>query len=171
VPAFPVGGVGVPAGGRPLAGFWQRLGAWLLDGILYGLVMVPFLIVGGFLAIVAFSDCDNVDGEIRCTGDQLDVGSLLAGIAVMFAGVVLVFVLYVRAMARTGQPWGAKLAGVKVVRSDTGAPIGVGRALGRTLFAGFLSGQICYLGYLWMLWDAKNQTWHDKVTDSVVVSV
>jgi uncharacterized RDD family membrane protein YckC len=26
-----------------------------------------------------------------------------------------------------------------------------------------------FLGYLWMLWDPKNQTWHDKVANSVVV--
>ena len=37
------------------------------------------------------------------------------------------------------------------------------------MFAGFISGQICYLGYLWMLWDGKNQTWHDKVAGTFVV--
>ena len=29
--------------------------------------------------------------------------------------------------------------------------------------------QIFYLGYLWMLWDDKKQTWHDKVVGSSVV--
>jgi uncharacterized RDD family membrane protein YckC len=56
-----------------------------------------------------------------------------------------------------------------VVRSRTGEPLGVGRAIGRQLFAGFISGQVCYLGYLWMLWDEQKQTWHDKVVDSIVV--
>jgi len=32
-----------------------------------------------------------------------------------------------------------------------------------------ISGQIFYLGYLWMLWDDKQQTWHDKVVGSIVV--
>jgi uncharacterized RDD family membrane protein YckC len=170
VPGDPSGGTITHVNGRPLAGFWQRFGAWLLDVILYGLVSLPFLIAGVGSMIFAVSDCDNIAGEIRCTGDQLDARAMGFGIALAVAGFVLAFVLYVRAMARTGQPWGARIAGVKVVRSDTGAPIGVGRALGRTLFAGLLSGQVCYLGYFWMLWDGKNQTWHDKVVDSVVVS-
>jgi hypothetical protein len=37
------------------------------------------------------------------------------------------------------------------------------------LFASFISGQICGLGYLWALWDKQRQTWHDKVISSVVV--
>jgi uncharacterized RDD family membrane protein YckC len=32
-----------------------------------------------------------------------------------------------------------------------------------------MSGNFCFLGYLWMLWDDKNQTWHDKVVNSVVI--
>jgi len=48
-------------------------------------------------------------------------------------------------------------------------PIGFGKALGRELFATVFSGQIFCLGYLWMLWDDKQQTWHDKVVGSIVV--
>ena len=56
-----------------------------------------------------------------------------------------------------------------MVDKYTGQPIGVGKALGRYLFAAFISGQVCDLGYLWMLWDADKQTWHDKVVNSIVV--
>lgn len=161
----------MPGGGRPLAGFWVRFGAWLLDAILYGLLAAPFVGIGLYLVFDAFSDCVTIGDELVCPPGAPSGGSIVAGIGLMLLGAVLVFVLYVRAMATTGQPWGARMVGVKVVRSDTGAPIGLGRAIGRTLFAGFLSGQICYLGYLWAIWDGKNQTWHDKVTDSVVVTV
>ena len=82
---------------------------------------------------------------------------------------LFVFVLYVRALGKTGQTWGRKVVGVKVLGEMTGEPLGFGRALGRVLFASFISGQIFYLGYLWMLWDDKQQTWHDKVVGSVVV--
>jgi uncharacterized RDD family membrane protein YckC len=27
-----------------------------------------------------------------------------------------------------------------------------------------------YLGFLWMLWDNKKQTWHDKAAGTVVVA-
>ena len=50
----------------------------------------------------------------------------------------------------------------------TAQPIGAGRAIGR-YFAMFLSAILCYLGYLWMLWDPQKQTWHDKIASSVVV--
>ena len=36
------------------------------------------------------------------------------------------------------------------------------------LFASFISGFL-YLGYLWMLWDGRKQTWQDKVVSSIVI--
>jgi uncharacterized RDD family membrane protein YckC len=30
---------------------------------------------------------------------------------------------------------------------------------------------IFYLGYLWMLWDPQQQTWHDKLVGTTVVPV
>ena len=33
----------------------------------------------------------------------------------------------------------------------------------------FASFAVLYLAYLWVIWDAKNQTWHDKAAGSVVV--
>ena len=27
----------------------------------------------------------------------------------------------------------------------------------------------CCLGFLWMLWDDEDQTWHDKICDTVVI--
>lgn len=56
-----------------------------------------------------------------------------------------------------------------MVDATTGGPIGAGRALGRYLFAAFISSNICLLGYLWNIWDKRKQTWHDKVVNSVVV--
>lgn len=39
----------------------------------------------------------------------------------------------------------------------------------RELFIKQISG-ICFgLGYLWMLFDQDNQTWHDKILNTVVV--
>ena len=37
--------VSIPAG-RPYGGFWRRVGAWIIDGII---ILAPFLIVGSFL--------------------------------------------------------------------------------------------------------------------------
>jgi uncharacterized RDD family membrane protein YckC len=53
---------------------------------------------------------------------------------------------------------------------ETGAALGFGRAALRFL-ARALSAFAVGLGYLWMLWDPERRTWHDKLTDAVVVPV
>jgi len=70
----------------------------------------------------------------------------------------------------SGQTVGKKAMGIRVIDFSSGGPIGYGRAFVRQL-ARILSGAPCYLGYLWMLWDKENQTWHDKLANDVVVPV
>ncbi len=36
-------------------------------------------------------------------------------------------------------------------------------------FASLLSAVVLGLGYLWMIWDVKKQTWHDHIAKTVVV--
>lgn len=159
--------------GPPPVGFGSRLGGFLLDSLLYGLLALLFVGPAFALGVAAFDDCVSVTRgdttELICPPGAPD-GALLGGaIALGVIGYLIVAFIYVRALGRTGQTWGRKIVGIKVVGTSTGQPIGFGRALGRSLFAGFISGQVCYLGYLWMLWDSKKQTWHDKVVSSTVV--
>ena len=67
---------------------------------------------------------------------------------------------------RIGQTVGKRAVGIKTVRVQTGLPLGTGR-----FFAHWLSSLVLYLGYLWTLWDPQKQTWHDKITDALVVKV
>ncbi|MDQ6820397.1 MAG: RDD family protein [Actinomycetota bacterium] len=55
-----------------------------------------------------------------------------------------------------------------MVGFDTGKTIGYGRVAGRYI-ASILSALCILIGYLWMLWDTEKQTWHDKLSNSVVV--
>jgi uncharacterized RDD family membrane protein YckC len=151
------------------AGFGVRLGGYLLDGLLYGLLMAAFAIPGAVLIAASFQDCRTVDDEIICPPGSPSGGLIASGILLFLAGFLIVAFIYLRALGRTGQTWGRRIVGIKVVDENTGHPIGFGRALGRQLFAGFISAQVLYLGYLWMLWDAKKQTWHDKVVSSKVI--
>jgi uncharacterized RDD family membrane protein YckC len=157
-----------------LAGFGQRLGGYVLDYILYGLLAILLMIPGLAMAGTAVQGCEVLEytdgtAEFVCDDGSPAWGLLLGGGGLVILGLLVVAVLYIRALGRTGQTWGRKIAGVRVVRQDNGQPIGVGKAFGRALFAGFISGQIFALGYLWMIWDDRNQTWHDKVVGSVVV--
>jgi uncharacterized RDD family membrane protein YckC len=166
-PGYPQGGYGFNT--RPqLAGFGARLGGYLLDGLLYGLVMIPFVIAFVALLALGFEDCVTVNDQMVCGGNA-KAGPIVGSVVVLLAGFVLIVVLYLRALATTGQTWGRKIVGIKVVRDDNYRPPGWGKAIGRSLFASIISSYVLYLGYLWMLWDDKNQTWHDKVAGTLVV--
>ena len=110
------------------ANFGTRLGAWLLDGLLYGLLSLVFVIPGIVLIAVASRDCtttERFDGttELSCADGAFDWAAFFGGLAVMALGVLVVMFVYVRAMGRTGQTWGARIVGVKVIDERTGSPI------------------------------------------------
>jgi uncharacterized RDD family membrane protein YckC len=67
-----------------------------------------------------------------------------------------------------GQTIGGMAANIRVVDADNGTIIGIGRAIVRNLVR-IVSGFVLWLGYFWMLWDPRKQTWHDKVANSVVI--
>jgi uncharacterized RDD family membrane protein YckC len=150
-----------------MAGFWVRFGGWLLDGILYGLLFLPFLTAGFVLLAVGLDDCSTINDEIVCNGQE-DTGPIVGGAAVFVVGFLVVAFVYLRALATSGQTWGCKIVGIKVVRTDNGQAPGWGKAIGRTLFS-YISAWVFYLGYLWMAWDAHKQTWQDKVAGTYVV--
>jgi len=70
----------------------------------------------------------------------------------------------------SGQTLGKRALGIRVIDFSSGGPIGYGRGVVRYL-GRIVSGVVCLLGYLWMLWDKEKQTWHDKIATSVVVPV
>lgn len=68
-----------------------------------------------------------------------------------------------------GQTVGKRVMNIRVVRADSsGTELGWATALVRNLCR-FLSAIPCLLGYFWMLWDADKMTWHDKLSQTVVV--
>jgi uncharacterized RDD family membrane protein YckC len=54
------------------------------------------------------------------------------------------------------------------IRDRPGEVIGYGRAFGRWLMS-IVSTIALLLGYLWMIWDPRKQTWHDKVARSLPI--
>ena len=67
-----------------------------------------------------------------------------------------------------GGTWGKRILGMRLESRETGENIGVGRAVVRYVVA-IVSGLALLIGYLWCIWDANKQTWHDKAAGSVVV--
>jgi len=69
---------------------------------------------------------------------------------------------------QTGQSYGKKTVGTRLVLEATGQPVGGGLGIGR-YFLHIVDSIPCYLGYLWPLWDAKKQTFADKLVKTLVV--
>jgi uncharacterized RDD family membrane protein YckC len=158
------------------AGFGSRLGAYLIDGVVITLMFVPAII-----AIVAgpkkISTC-SIDSSGNVTiGDPINGicevpsgGTIAAAVLLGLVAAVGMFLYHAKLEGGpSGQTLGKKALGIKVVDATSGGPIGAGRAIGRFLFAALISGNLCYLGFLWNIWDKRKQTWHDKVVNSVVI--
>jgi uncharacterized RDD family membrane protein YckC len=134
--------------------------------------VVPAILYGVGIATSPQDACtttyDSSGGVYTSCGADLGaVGPYL--IAAFLAYVLLSFFVIVRPIGLTGQSIGSRATGVRVIDSATGRPIGVGRSFGRFLAALFISRWCCNLGFLWMLWDDRKQTWHDKLATAIVV--
>ena len=68
----------------------------------------------------------------------------------------------------TGVTFGRSIAKTKLISEATGQPIGVSNGIVRQL-AHIVDSIICYIGWLFPLWDAKKQTIADKLVKTVVV--
>ena len=90
------------------------------------------------------------------------------GVIVYLAAVVWTFYNIFQG-GKTGSRWGQKIVGIRMLKEATGQPLGGGLAIGRA-FVHFLDSLPCYLGYLWPLWDAKKQTFADKIMGTVVIN-
>ncbi len=91
-------------------------------------------------------------------------------IALLFDLVALVVNGYNRwyLAGTTGQSWGKKALNLKLVSDATGTPIGTGLAFARDI-CHILDSLACYIGWLFPIWDAKRQTFADKIISTVVV--
>jgi uncharacterized RDD family membrane protein YckC len=95
---------------------------------------------------------------------------LLLGGAGAGLGIVVSFAYYTYFHGTTGQTPGDAALGIKVLDIETREVIGYQRAFVRCLVS-IVSGLVLVLGYLWMLWDPRKQTWHDKAAHSLPVRV
>lgn len=150
----------------PRANFGQRLVAWLIDG---AILWVFNFIVSALLGASLFSFSVTVNESTNQLGAS-DVGTSLAKILLLDLIILAAAVAYYGYFegSPSGQTLGKKAMSIRVIRKDSGAPLGWGLAIGR-YFARILSSIPCGLGFFWMLWDNEKMTWHDKLTSSVVV--
>lgn len=160
--------------GRPLAEWWKRVVASILDGIIVG---IPANIVGGIIFGSLFAartpTYNPVTGQIEGAG--FIAGILAAQGAFFIAYLILTAGYYIYFHGKTGQTLGKKVMKIQVVSQTTGDVIGNAAAFKRWLLPGPLSIITCGIGGLldglWPLWDPNRQALHDKFVGSVVIDL
>lgn len=150
--------------------------SWITRVAAYFIDMVPVvvLIIAGqalVLATAVQSDCatDQPDQSysLVCDPTPSTLGLLLLG-AFWLAALAFWIWNYGFRQGTTGSSIGKSMMKFTVVSEATGQPIGLGLSLVRQL-AHFLDQIVCNLGYLFPLWDAKRQTFADKIMSTVCV--
>lgn len=137
-------------GAMEQAGFGLRYGAWMFD------FLITMIAIMGFTFIMTAVTKQSVVGSNK---DLLIVASLTA----------LLFVLnFVVLAGRGGQSAGMLILGIRIARVDA-RPFRIKDAALRHLVGYPLSMAVFFLGFLWMLWDPRQQGWHDKIARTIVV--
>lgn len=181
-PPAPAGGAAPYAGarpgptdaqGRPLAEWWKRLVAAIIDGIIVG---IPFNILAGIFGI-GFGASTELEinpetGALETTGPGFLVGTLL--MALLYLAIVGAYHIYFHGNEK-GQTPGKMIMKLQVRDEATGGALGYGKAAVRFAVYWALSWFTCGIGGLldglWPLWDAKRQALHDKAANTLVIDV
>jgi len=138
---------------QPKAGFWIRVTAALLDGVI--VFVLQFVL--GFLLALTGSAAGNGNAEIL-------------SVVVMLFGYVLSFAYYICFTGYCGQTPGKMAVRVKVIRCN-GNDLGYGRAAYREVVCKFISGIILCIGYLMVAFDEQKQGLHDRMADTYVIKL
>lgn len=141
---------GVPQG-VTFAHWGKRVGATVIDSLILLAAYIPALIGAGLAS---------------------DPGTAGMGTVLTLIGLVLYIGVFVWNVCikqgSTGYTVGKGVMGIKLVKAETGLPIGGGMSFVRQI-AHILDGLPCYLGFLWPLWDANRQTFADKIIGTYVI--
>ena len=165
-------GPGGPAPGWEYAGFWIRAVAYIIDGIILGIVtsvvwIIAIAVIGALALFPAVSTTS--DGTITGTeGAVLAVGIVSAFMFLIFITIVATVLYFILLWVKRGGTLGQTLLGMRVAREADGGPIGWGTAIVRYVMM-LISFWIFYLGVIWVAFEPRKRGWHDMVAGTVVV--
>jgi uncharacterized RDD family membrane protein YckC len=144
----------------PVAGLWRRFAAIIYDSTL---VIAIWMIVG-FLVLSAF----GINEAQTLEGETVVLDPLYKN--VLFLSMLLsAFAFFCWFWTHSGQTLGMQAWKIKVQNQD-GSAISIKQSLIRFAIAPF-SFACLGLGYFVMLIDKDQRTFHDKISNSVIVKV
>jgi uncharacterized RDD family membrane protein YckC len=125
-------------------GFWIRLAAAVLDGII--IIFISFFALSRF-GFFGFGFLN-----------------------IMFPFPLVYWLYYWLFTGLKGQTLGKMAVGIKVV-DETGAMPGLGVAALREIPGKIISTIVICVGFLWIIWDERKQGLHDKIAKTCVIRV
>lgn len=148
---------------------------WVTRALALLIDYLPYLVVQGIGSAVMYltqqSTCvtniTQYDVSQYCASQPSMIGQLAQWLATL---VGLAYWVWNRGYRQgtTGSSLGKTVMNIKVVSETTGQPIGFGLSVVRDL-AHLVDAIICFIGFLFPLWDAKRQTLADKIMTTVVL--
>jgi uncharacterized RDD family membrane protein YckC len=159
------------AGGRAYAGFWLRVVAYLIDGLLslfvFGIVIAMAV---GFLGVGFFRDQFEEMGRGPGGPNPVFPAMLLVTIVAFYVFLLLASWLYFAGMESSGhQGTLGKMAMGLVVTDMEGRPISFARASGR-FFSKLITGLVpLCIGYIMAGFTEKKQALHDMIASCLVL--
>ncbi len=145
------------------AGFWRRLVAFSIDGTIIFLIFVIFFIIA---SLAFFSGALSVNRQIFFM-DITDPGSIPPVMIYLWLFYIFLNIIYFTYFhGTTGRTPGKMIMNLQVI-SDDGHPISFGTAFLRSV--GYFVSNILYLGFIWVAFDKRKQSWHDKIAGTVVI--
>jgi len=146
------------------AGFWRRLGAYTVDGII---IFFTFIVLSIIASLAFFSGAISGNSKyfIADLADPARFSSIMILAWLFFIFFNIAYFTYFH--GTTGRTPGKMLFGLQVISTE-GAPISFGIAFLRAV--GYLvSGALFNLGFIWIAFDKRKQGWHDKIAGTVVI--
>jgi uncharacterized RDD family membrane protein YckC len=174
--------------GQPLAGWWKRVLARFLDGLIVFFASLPLTgyFYWHYVQVVIDYERDIFDRAIAGESSTqlnttLPAEAYKWAIPAMLIGLLVSFLYEFFFLTRTGATLGKRAVGLSVrLRDVPGPPPGLAVAkrfglynglslLGAAPLVGSLFGLLGLVNVLWPLWDDKKQALHDKVAATNVV--
>ena len=150
------------------ASWGRRVLGYVIDLFLHVVASIPCYL--GFLAMDDELEYDTDAFGNQTVSDRTDFSDATVAILVIGGLISLAFWVYnvVIRQGRTGYTLGKTVVGIRLIRVSTGEPMGAGWSFLRQI-AHYVDSLVCYLGWLWPLWDQRNQTLADKIMGTVVI--
>lgn len=151
-----------------LAGFGNRFLAVIIDGfiasIVFSFLFIPINTLG-LITLPSLADLQNSEDEAAGVIIASYTAALM-GLSFCYGIAYLLYETFMISSAKQAT-LGKMALKLRVVTED-GQRLTTGQALGRSLLKG-ISGNVCFLLWLWPLFNDKEQALHDLIVKDLVI--